>query len=66
MVCACLVTLKPVTAKFFPRMFTPNPSALMPGSREIEEAMGPRARRGAGGARRRIWSDSRRSMRRGV
>lgn len=41
-VCACLITLKPVGAKMFPRLFTPHPSASIPGSKEIDEARGPR------------------------
>lgn len=42
-VCACLITLKPVGARLFPRLFTPHPSASMPGSKEIDEARGPRS-----------------------
>ncbi|KAK1832566.1 hypothetical protein QBC39DRAFT_256421 [Podospora conica] len=49
-VCACLVTLKPVGAKIFPRLFTPNPSASVPGTKEIEEARGPRSPPGRWGS----------------
>lgn len=34
----------------FPRLFTPNPSASVPGSKEIDEARGPRSPPGRWGS----------------
>jgi len=42
--CACLTTMKPVVARFFPRVMSSYPST-MPDQEEINEARGPRAGR---------------------